>query len=125
MSFIVVYGTPPESSQEILEKLMEAMVETTREASDLEHDWTEIKVWFPEDRMAKGLGHEFTVDVARLPAKGKDRTLLDSCKIAARYCDVVASFFPDYWHIDCEVRPFREHKGGDAARKGVRPPKED
>ena len=123
MPFIIVYGTPPEMSQEKLEKLMKAIHNETNAVTSMQYGLRELMVWFPWDRMMLGLGEEFSIDVVGLeqgsfrdPPGSTDahtyRQERHSKKIAEKLCDLIATFFPAYVVIQCEVRPFRNHAGG-------------
>ena len=104
---------------------MQTLVDLTQKVSSMNYSKpeTEIKVWFPADRMAKGLGTEFSIDVARLDSKGRGRVRVESDQIAVRYCQVIANSFPGYWNIDCEVRSFARHSKGGASAVRVEVPK--
>jgi len=114
MPHITIYGTPESMSQDELERLMQEVVRTTNEVSRMDYDEKKVMVWFPPDRMAKGLGYEFAIEVACLDANLEAAELRDRDQVAQEFCNVAARFFPDYWCIECCVHPFEEHKAGHA-----------
>jgi hypothetical protein len=108
MPSITVNGMPLETSQETLEQITREMVEVARGTSTINYDGRDVMVWFPRDLMTKGLGEEFSIDIACL-----DRPP-DSVRegpIAEKFGEVVAKFFPNYLCIECYLQPFLSRAG--------------
>ena len=100
MPYITIYGTPESMSQDELERLMQEVVRTTNEVTNMNYGENDVMVWFPADRMAKGLGHEFSIDVVCLDAAPEAGGIYNfEGDVAGEFCRVIAGFFPDYWRI--------------------------
>ncbi|MBI1888835.1 MAG: hypothetical protein HYS15_02795 [Candidatus Spechtbacteria bacterium] len=127
MPTITINGILPETDpkkqeefQSMLEALMREMVEVAREISTINYDERDVMVWFPRDLMAKGLGEEFSIDIACLdrPPNLMLEDYIYENYIAAKFALVVARFFPEYCRIESDLRPFSSHKGGYAVARG-------
>ena len=104
--YITIYGTPETMSQDELERLMMEIVKTTNKVSRMGYKENEVMVWFPADRMAKGLGHEFSIEVVCLDADLQAGPINRVDDVAYQFCSAVARFFPDFWRIECYVHSF-------------------
>ena len=114
MPFVTICGTPEDVSQEYLEKLMQETIKMVNDFANMHYSERDVMVWFPSDRMAKGLGHEFSIDVVGVDSSRQQGYRNKAEVFAGEFCRVVATFFPQYWRIECSLRAFTGHPDGHA-----------
>lgn len=117
MSTITVLGVPSETSREKLDQLTVALADVVVTRTHIDNP-RQVNVWFPQDLSRRCFGEVFSIDVACLNAdvwgELDIRSARGSDLAAEHFCKVVAPLFPQYQHIECEVRPFRNCEGGHA-----------
>lgn len=113
MPVIDVKGIPVKYSQTKLERLCCEIIKSTTNIEELEINADAVSVFFPADRMRKGLGEEIVITVSKLfigPGYPK-RTRVVFEKLAWSIAHAVKVFFPKAM-VECSVEPLDLAKRG-------------
>jgi hypothetical protein len=114
MPIIMVLGTPNEMDQRQLERLCLALRDATALITELNLTHDQVSVFFPPDRLTKGLGEEIIINVVGLfdkPERTPDvrKRLAEMLVKAAQFYLNEAGFFPQL--VEAFVNPFDEKQG--------------
>jgi len=104
MPVIIVYGIPENYPLEKLEKFMKALQSGVQFHPSLKLQTDQVSVFFPRDRVQKGLGEEIIIFVESLFEK-KGRTVVVKTQYARTLVRISKDFFPDAL-VECFIRPF-------------------